>query len=37
MLRFILCFVGCHGVSEFDHTEDNKDIKVCRDCLKKVK
>lgn len=36
MLRFLKCLFGFHGVTEFDHTVDDKEIKVCRDCMKEV-
>ena len=36
MLRFLLCLFGLHGAVEIDHTIDNEEIKVCRDCLKEV-
>ena len=37
MLRFLLCLFGLHGATEIDHTIDNKEIKVCRNCVKEVK
>ena len=37
MLRFLLCLFGLHGATEIDYTVDDKEIKVCRDCLKEVK
>ncbi len=34
MLRFLKCLFGLHGATEIDYTVDDKEIKVCRDCLK---
>ena len=36
ILQFLLCLFGFHGAVEIDHTIDNEEIKVCRDCLKEV-
>lgn len=36
MLQFIKCILGFHGSIEIDHTIDDEEIKVCRDCLKEV-
>lgn len=36
MLQFILCLFGLHGATEIDYTDDDDEIKVCRDCLKEV-
>ena len=36
MLQFLFCLFGFHGAVEIDHTIDNEEIKVCRDCLKEV-
>jgi len=37
MLQFLMCLFGLHGVTEFDYTVENKEIKMCRDCLRQVK
>jgi hypothetical protein len=37
MLRLLMCLFGLHGAIEIDHTIDDEEIKVCRDCLKEIK
>ena len=37
MLRLLMCLFGLHGATEIDHTIDDEEIKVCRDCLKEIK
>ena len=37
MLRLLMCLFGFHGATEIDHTIDDEEIMVCRDCLKEVK
>ena len=34
MLQFLLCLFGFHGATEIDHTVDDEEVKVCRDCGK---
>ncbi len=33
MLRLLMCLFGLHSVTEFDHTIDGDEIKLCRECL----
>lgn len=34
MIQLLMCLFGFHGATEVDYTADDKEIKVCRDCLK---
>ena len=34
MLQFLKCLFGLHGATEVEYSADNKEIEVCRDCLK---
>jgi hypothetical protein len=31
-----MCLFGLHGATEVDYTVDDKEIKVCLDCLKEI-
>ena len=35
MLKLLMCLFGLHGATEIEYTDD-KETKVCRDCLKEV-
>ena len=35
MLKLLMCLLGLHGATEIEYTDD-KETKVCRDCLKEV-
>lgn len=37
MLQFLMCLFCFHGATEIEYTDDDKEIKVCRNCLKEVK
>ena len=37
MIRLLMCIFGLHGAREIDYTNDQKEICVCRECLKKFK
>ncbi len=37
MLRILMCLFGFHGAAEIDHTIDDEEIKVCRDCMREIK
>ena len=34
MLQFLKCLFGFHGATEIDHTIDDEEINVCRNCGK---
>lgn len=36
MLRFLMCLFGLHGATEIEYPIKDKEIKVCRDCLKEI-
>lgn len=36
MIQFICCLFGLHGVTETEYPITDQEIKICRDCMKKV-